>query len=120
VLGHAPTVPLAAKVPPERRPSIIEWALLGLGMMSFSGLGLFLFKILPEQPSLLIEGSGATLLRAPVFCGAALLLVLGCLSAGLATRAATGSDRATFIMALGDAVAFALALMVYTSLSPGV
>lgn len=103
----------------ERRPTLLEWSLLGLGMISFSGLGLFLFKIVPEQPDLLVDGGGADLLRSPVFAGAALVLVLGCLSAGLATRAATGSDRATFIFALGDAVAFALALMVYTSLSAG-
>lgn len=101
----------------KRRPSLLEWSLLGVGMISFSGLGLFLFKIVPDEPSLLASGASADLLRSPVFSGAALMLVISCLSAGLATRAAMGSDRATFILALGDAVAFGLALMVYTSLA---
>lgn len=101
----------------QHRPSPLEWALLGMGMVSFSGLALFLFKIVPDQPELLRDGAVTELLRSPVFAGVALVLVLGCLSAGLATRAATASDRATFIMALGDAVAFSLGLMVYTSLA---
>ena len=103
----------------DRRPTWIEWGLLGSGLATFSGLGLFFTKILPEEPGLLDGSDVAQAISAPAVWLSGLGLVLVGLSAGLATRAATGTSRGTYYMALANALAFALAMTVYFRLGGG-
>ena len=49
----------------DRRPTWIEWGLLGSGLATFSGLGLFFTKILPEEPGLLDGSDVAQAISAP-------------------------------------------------------
>ena len=109
---------MSATIPPGHRPTALEWALLATGLLTFSGLGLLVFKVLPSSPELLAPGLVSSLLGRPWFGGALLLVALGLLSGGLATRATWGSGRATYVMALGNAVTLSLALLVYSSLAP--
>ena len=85
-----------------------------MGMVTFSGLGLFFVVILPGQPELVTSGTLARVVTHPLLWAPALLGVLVLMSAGLATRAAKASDRGVFLLALGDAIAFAMALAVYS------
>ena len=108
------------KIDPERRPTLLEMALVLCGLVTFSGLGLFFTVILPAQPELVAPGTLGRVVTHPLLWAPVLVSVLVLMSAGLATRAARASDRGLFMLALGDALAFALALAVYTVAQGGV
>ena len=105
--------------PATHRPTLVEWGLLLSGLATFSGLGLFFAKILPDNPEILDDTRVSYALSTPTTWVVMLGGSLVGLFAGLATRAAKGSPRATYYLALANAVLFATALTVFWRLRGG-
>jgi hypothetical protein len=99
--------------PATHRPSLLEWALTLSGLTTFSGLGLFFLVILPENPELLDDSKFSGALAQPAIWGTGLLGTLVGLAAGFATRVTKGDSRATYYLALANALVCSLALSVF-------
>jgi uncharacterized membrane protein len=111
------------KVPELNRLRPRELFFAFLGMTTGAGLAVYWFRVVPELLAQqgrdldVYEGLGAALTQ-PIF--QALVLVAGAviLAAGIATRIATGKDRATWILAAGSLLLFGSLVLSVNVLQP--
>lgn len=116
---------MPAKVPELNRLRPRELFFAFLGVATGAGLAVYWFRVVPEllaQQGLdleVYEGLAAVLTQ-PIL--QALVLIVGAviMAAGIATRIASGKDRATWILAAGSLLLFGSLLLSVNVLQPAI
>ncbi|MFV8755532.1 hypothetical protein ACNOYE_33705 [Nannocystaceae bacterium ST9] len=114
---------MAAKVPELNRLRPRELFFVFLGVATGAGLAVYWFRIVPESLARLgldadvFEGAAA-LLTHPILQVFVLIAAAVLLAAGIATRVASGKDRATWILAGGSLLLFISLLLSVNVVQP--
>lgn len=114
---------MAAKVPEQNRLRPRELFFVFLGVATGAGLAVYWFRVVPESLAALGHDAGvfegfAAALTHPVVQALVLVAAAIILSAGIATRVASGKDRATWILAAGSILLFASLLVSVNVVQP--
>jgi hypothetical protein len=116
---------MPAKVPELNRLRIRELFFVFLGVATGAGLAVYWFRVVPELLArqgldLDVYEGFAAVLSHPIV--QALVLAAGAviLAAGIATRLASGKDRATWILAAGSLLLFGSLLLSVNVLQPAI
>lgn len=103
---------MSTKVPEHNRLRPRELFFVFLGLATGAGLAVYWFRVVPETLASLgldasvFEGLAAALTH-PLVQALVLVAAAVILAAGVATRIASGKDRATWILAAGSLLLFA-------------